>query len=333
MTERPPAMETRSTASGRAGAAPAARLSVRPGFRRAQRLRESLVTWLLRFCAFSAIGGILLIMVFVFRGALPIFLDPETQKEASLGAFFATPLWQPVGDIPKYGIVSLLVGTLKVVLVAMAFAVPVSVMAAIFASEFAAPRLRETIKPVIEILAGIPSVVLGFFALIVMASWIQGVTGSTIRLNAVNAGLALGLGVIPVIFSVCEDALRSVPRSYREASLGLGASRWQTAWNVTLPAAGAGVAAGILLGLARAVGETMIVLMASGNAALISASPFDSVRTLSASIAAELAEVVVGSPHYSVLFFLGSLLFVTTFVINVIAGTFVEGVRRRLRGT
>jgi phosphate transport system permease protein len=152
-------------------------------------------------------------------------------------------------------------------------------------------------------------------------------------LNAVNAGLALGLGVIPVIFSVCEDALRAVPRSYREASLGLGASRWQTAWNVTLPAAGAGVAAGILLGLARAVGETMIVLMASGNAALISASPFDSVRTLSASIAAELAEVVVGSPHYSVLFFLGSLLFVTTFVINVIAGTFVEGVRRRLRGT
>jgi phosphate transport system permease protein len=165
-----------------------------------------------------------------------------------------------------------------------------------------------------------------------MASWLQSVTGSTIRLNAVNAGIALGLGVIPVIFSVCEDALRAVPRSYREASLALGASRWQTAWNVTLPAAGAGVAAGILLGLARAVGETMIVLMASGNAALISASPFDSVRTLSASIAAELAEVVVGSPHYSVLFFLGSLLFVTTFVINIIAGTFVDGLRRRLRG-
>ncbi len=326
------APEPRPAEAGFAGAAPAGPLPVRPGFRRAQRLRENLITWLLRLTAFSAIGGIFLIMIFVFRGALPVFVDPETQKEASLAGFFATMMWQPVGDIPKYGIVPLLVGTLKVVLVAMGFAVPISVLAAIFASEFASARLREAIKPVIEILAGIPSVVLGFFALIVMASWLQAVTGSTIRLNAVNAGLALGLGVIPVIFSVCEDALRAVPRSYREASLALGASRWQTAWNVTLPAAGAGVAAGILLGLARAVGETMIVLMASGNAALISASPFDSVRTLSASIAAELAEVVVGSPHYSVLFFLGGLLFITTFVINVIAGTFVEGLRRRLRG-
>jgi phosphate transport system permease protein len=219
-----------------------------------------------------------------------------------------------------------------VVVIAMRFAVPIAVMAAVFASEFAAPRLREAIKPIIEILAGIPSVVLGFFALIVMASWVQAVTGAPSRLNAFNAGIALGLGVIPVIFTVCEDALRAVPRSYREASLALGASRWQSAWNVTLPAAGAGVAAGILLGLARAVGETMIVLMASGNAALTTASPFDSVRTLSATIAAELAEVVVGSPHYSVLFFLGSLLFVTTFVINVAAGTFVEHLRRRLRG-
>jgi phosphate transport system permease protein len=326
-----PTMATRPAAA-LAGAAPAGSLSVRPGFRRAQRLREGLITWLLRLCAFSAIGGIFLIMIFVFRGALPVLVDPETQKEASLAGFFSTSMWQPVGDVPKYGIVPLLVGTLKVVLVAMIFAVPISILAAIFASEFAPARLREAIKPVIEILAGIPSVVLGFFALIVMASWIQSVTGSDSRLNAMNAGLALGLGVIPVIFSVCEDALRAVPRSYREASLALGASRWQTAWNVTLPAAGAGVAAGVLLGLARAVGETMIVLMASGNAALISGDMFDSVRTLSASIAAELAEVVVGSPHYSVLFFLGALLFTTTFVINVIAGAYVEGLRRRLRG-
>ena len=138
--------------------------------------------------------------------------------------------------------------------------------------------------------------------------------------------------VLPTIFTVCEDALRAVPRSFREASLGLGASPWQTAWHVTLPAAGAGVSAGILLGLARSVGETMIVLMASGNAALLSGSVLDSARTLSATIAAELAEVVFGSPHYSTLFFLGVLLFTTTFVINVCAGLLTERLRSRLAG-
>ena len=181
-------------------------------------------------------------------------------------------------------------------------------------------------------LAGIPSVVLGFFALIVLASWLQAVTGAPSRLNAVNAGIALGIGIVPTIFTLCEDSLQAVPRSFREASLALGASPWQTAWNVTLPAAGVGVTAGILLGLARAVGETMIVLMASGNAAIISPSAFDSVRTLSATIAAELAEVVVGSPHYSVLFFLGSVLFLITFAINAVAGFLVERLRKQLSG-
>ena len=304
----------------------------RSGHRRGPRVREALIGFALRACAFAAIAGLVLIMLFVFRGALPVLFDAETMREANLTKFTETWMWQPVGNVPKYGLMPLVVGTLKVVIVAMLFAVPISVLAAIYASEFAPARVREALKPVVETLAGIPSVVLGFFALIVMASWVQSVTGSSSRLNALNAGLALGLGVIPVVFTVCEDALRAVPRSYREASLALGASRWQTAWNVTLPAASAGVAAGILLGLARAVGETMIVLMASGNAALVSGSAFDSVRTLSASIAAELAEVVVGSPHYSVLFFLGSMLFVTTFIINVAAGWFVDRLRRRLRG-
>jgi phosphate transport system permease protein len=303
-----------------------------PSRKRLQRIREGAITWLLRLCAGAAVGGLLLIMVFVFREALPVLYDAQTQKEADPRGFFSTPLWQPVGDVPKFGLVPLFVGTLKVVLVAMGLAIPIGVLAAVFASEFASPRLREILKPLVEILAGIPSVVLGFFALIVMASWIQAVTGASSRLNAVNAGAALALGILPTIFSVCEDALRAVPRSYREASLALGASRWQTAWNVTLPAASAGVAAGILLGLARAVGETMIVLMASGNAAITSANPFDSVRTLSASIAAELAEVVFGSGHYHVLFFLGALLFVITFIINVCAGLFVDRLRAQLRG-
>jgi phosphate transport system permease protein len=301
-------------------------------YRRSLRWREALISGLLRLCAFSAVAGLLLIMLFVFREALPIFTSAETQREANLRGFFTTPLWQPVGNVPKYGIVPLLTGTLKVVFVALAFAVPIGVLAAVFASEFARPRVREMLKPIVEILAGIPSVVLGFFALIVMATWLQQLTGAGSRLNALNAGIALGLGILPTIFTVCEDALRAVPRSFREASLALGASPWQTAWNVTLPAAGAGVTAGILLGLARAVGETMIVLMASGNAAITSPWIYDSVRTLSASIAAEMAEVVVGSPHYSTLFFLGAILFTTTFVINVFAGLFVERLRRRLVG-
>lgn len=307
-------------------------LGLAAGQRRARIWREVGISVLLRVCAFSAVGGLLLIMVFVFREAMPVLFDAETQREVSLRGFFATPLWQPIGDVPKYGIVSLLVGTLKVVCVAMLIAVPVGVLAAVFASEFAPPRTRELLKPAIEILAGIPSVVLGFFALIVMATWVQAVTGAPSRLNAVNAGLALALGILPTIFTVSEDALRAVPRSYREAALALGSTPWQTAWNVTLPAAGAGVIAGVLLGLARAVGETMIVLMASGNAAIISGDLFDSVRTLSASIAAEMAEVVVGSPHYSTLFFLGAILFTTTFVINVFAGAFVDRLRRKLTG-
>ena len=295
-----------------------------------RRFQEALIGVFLRLAAFGAVASLLLILVFVFKEALPVLTDPEIQKEASLRGFFATPLWQPVGAVPKYGILPLLQGTLKVVLVAMAFAVPLAVLAAVFASEFAPARIRELLKPAVEMLAGIPSVVMGFFALIVMASWIQVLTGAPSRLNALNAGIALGLGVIPTIFTVCEDALRAVPRSYREASLALGASTWQTAWNVTLPAASAGVAAGVLLGLARAVGETMIVLMASGNAAMMSPSVFDSVRTLSASIAAELAEVVFGSAHYSVLFFLGAILFVATFLINVAAGLYVDRLRRKL---
>ena len=297
-----------------------------------QRVRERVIEFGLRVCAFSAVAGLVLIVLFVFREAWPVLGDPVTQKEASLHAFFTTALWQPVGDVPKYGLVSLITGTLQVVTIAMLFAVPLAVLAAVFSAEFAPPRLREVLKPAIELLAGIPSVVMGFFALMVLASWLQAVTHSPMRLNALTAGIALGLGVIPTIFTVAEDALRAVPRSFREASLGLGATEWQTAWHVSLPAASAGVAAGVLLGLARAVGETMIVLMASGNAAITSADALDSVRTLSASIAAELAEVVVGSPHYATLFFLGALLFTVTFIINVAAGVFVDRLRKRLVG-
>ena len=171
---------------------------------------------------------------------------------------------------------------------------------------------------------------LGFFALIVMASWLQSIFDFDSRLNSIVAGIALSFAVIPVIFTVCEEALGAVPRSYVEASVALGAARWQTISKVVLPAAAPGVAAGIALGLGRAFGETMIVLMASGNAAILSANPAESVRTLSATIAAELAEVVFGGPHYTVLFTLAVLLFVVTFGINFIGDQTISRMKRRM---
>jgi phosphate transport system permease protein len=282
--------------------------------------------------ALLTVGGIVLIFVFVFKEAIPVLVDQATMAEANLRKFFTVGSWQPVSDHPKLSFIPLLVGSLKATLIAVATAVPVAVLAALFTAEFAPRAIRELLKPVVELLAGIPSVVLGFFALIVLASALQAVTGSPTRLNAFNAGIALGFSIIPVVYSVSEDALRAVPASYREASLALGASSWQTAFRVVLPAAWAGIFAAVMLGIGRAVGETMIVLMASGNAAITSWAATDSIRTLSATIAAELAEVVHGSPHYSTLFFMGSLLFAITFVLNVVAGLMVERMRRRLAG-
>jgi phosphate transport system permease protein len=226
----------------------------------------------------------------------------------------------------------LFLGTLKVTIIAMLLAVPLALAAAVYTAEFAPGWVREVIKPAVELLAGFPSVVLGFFALIVVASWLQGIFDFDYRLNAVNAGIALGLAVIPIIYTVSEDALGAVPRRLREASWALGATRAETTLRVVLPAAVPGIFAGIVLGFGRAIGETMIVLMASGNAAITSWSFTESVRTLSATIAAELAEVVFGSPHYRVLFFLGLLLFLFTLLLNSAGEWMVARLRRRLAG-
>ena len=306
-------------------------LLARPMGRR-RRAGDRLAEVAIAASALVTVTGIVLVFVFVFREALPVLFDKETMREANLAKFFTVGPWQPVSDVPKYSLLPLIVGMLKATLVAVVTAVPVAVLAALYTSEFAPRAAREFLKPVVELLAGIPSVVLGFFALIVLASALQAVTGAPSRLNALNAGVALGFAILPVVYSVSEDALRAVPKSFREASLALGASPWQTAFSVTLPAAWAGIFAATMLGLGRAVGETMIVLMAAGNAALATWPLTDSVRTLSATIAAELAEVVVGSPHYATLFFIGSLLFAVTFVLNVLAGLMVERMRRRLAG-
>lgn len=233
--------------------------------------------------------------------------------------------WLPVSEKPRYGILPLVVGTFKITIIALLFAAPLAILAALYTASFASKRMKEIIKPTIEMLAGFPSVVIGFFALMVLATFLQDVFHYDTRLNSFVGGIAMGIAAIPIIFTITEDALTAVPKSYYEASLALGASKWQTAFFVILPAATPGIFAAILLGIGRVFGETMIALMATGNAAQMSLNPFESVRTLAATIGAEMAEVVFGDTHYNVLFLIGSLLFIFTFVLNAIAEFYVKG--------
>ncbi|MCK4857267.1 MAG: phosphate ABC transporter permease subunit PstC [candidate division Zixibacteria bacterium] len=311
-------------------------------FKPKSRIREFVGEKLISVNAYAALIVTLLIFIFVFKEAIPIFTDSIIQEEAAPDKMVfkqqfyegreAKWSWQPTSDVPKYSLMPLFIGTLKAAIIAMLFAVPLGVGAAIYSSEFAPKRLREIIKPAIEMLAAIPSVVLGFFALMILATFLQNVLGLTFRLNALNAGIALGLAVIPIVFTIAEDAMTSVPRALRDAATALGANTWQVSLTTVLPAAIPGIAAGIVLGFGRAVGETMIVLMASGNAAIVSASFLDSVRTFSATIAAELAEVVFGGTHYTVLFFIGSLLFVFTFLINLTGDFFLVRLKEKMQG-
>ena len=273
----------------------------------------------------------------------PIYAGLDTyqgkRNEAEVGSDEATfksltgKKWYPVSDNPRYGLVPLFVGTLKITLIGILFAAPLAILAALFSAAFAPKWLREWVKPAIELLASFPSVVIGFFALMVMATFFQDVFGYDTRLNAFVGGVAMALAAIPIIFTVSEDALTSVPSTYTEASLALGATKWQTAFFVTLPSAVPGIFAAVLLGIGRIFGETMIALMATGNAAMISMNPFDSVRTLSATIGAEMAEVVFGDTHYNVLFLIGALLFIFTFTLNAIAEFYVKGkLMKKLQG-
>ncbi len=238
---------------------------------------------------------------------------------------FLTTEWVPVSENPRFGLLALLFGTLKVTIIAMLFAGPIAVLAALYTSTFASKRAKEIIKPIIELLAAFPSVVIGFFALMVLATFFQDIFGYETRLNGFVGGVAMALAAIPIIYTISEDALSAVPKTYTEASLALGASKWQTAFFVVLPAAIPGIFAAILLGIGRVFGETMIALMATGNAALNSANPFESVRTFAATIGSEMAETVFGDTHYSVLFFIGSLLFIFSFGLNALAEFYVKG--------
>lgn len=232
--------------------------------------------------------------------------------------------WQPNSEFPRYGIYPIILGTLKTTFIAILLAAPIGIFAAIYTAFFAGVRIKEWLKPIMEILAAFPSVVIGFFCLMTIATFVQSVFGTEIRLNSIVGGIGLALVSIPIIYTITDDALTSVPKSLREAALALGATEWQTVYKIMVPAATPGIIAAVLLGFGRAMGETMIALMATGNAGDVSLNFFESVRTISATIGAEMGEVVFGSPHYQVLFFLGVLLFIVSFVINFITEFYVK---------
>lgn len=296
---------------------------------------------MIRIMALSAIAAIALIFIFIAREALPMLWEPDFAEEVQLrdlviakqwkGYDEPVYVWQPVGTPAKFNIIPLFVGSLKVTLLAMLFSVPLGIGCAIFMALYAPPKLRQVLKPAIELLAGIPSVVLGFFALMIVASWAQATFGFRFRLNAIVAAVGLTLAIVPVIFTIAEDALQAVPKTLTEAALALGAHKYQVALRVVVPAAVPGIMAGVVLGFGRAIGETMIVLMASGNAAVMEIFDMStSVRTVTATIAAELGEVAQGDAHWRVLFMLGVLLFAATFVLNLIGAVAIQRLQRKL---
>lgn len=316
------------------------KLRASPGRRFFRSVSERTILSLITLCGLSAIVFVFGIFYFIFREGAPFLWDCFDFK-----GFFFSREWYPTSELNKrYGILALMAGTLSVTVLAMAFAVPFGLGTAVFISEFCGRRTREALKILIELLAAVPSVVWGLIGLMVMNPLIVKVTGTPVGLNVLNAGIVVGLMSVPIIVSIAEDAIRAVPDSYREAAEALGATRWQTIYRVVFPAARSGLLAAVLLGVGRAVGETMAVLMCTGHAINV---PFDgtppffhaleSVRTLTATIASELGEAprLMAGPegyppearHYQALFVVGIVLFVITFVINLAADLIVRGVR------
>jgi phosphate transport system permease protein len=285
---------------------------------------DKLVQVLVFIGGISAIVFIVGIFVFITKEGVGFIVNTMDVKE-----FFLSPYWEPSDeDAPEYGILALIAGTASVTGLALIVSIPFSLGAAIYIGEFATGKTREFLKVLVELLAAIPSVVWGFIGLTLMNPLIIQVFDVPVGLNVLNAGIILGLMTAPIMTSIAEDALKAVPDRYREAAEAMGATRWQVIYKVVLPAAKNGLLGAVLLGIGRGFGETMAVLMATGHSVNIPHSIFDSVRALTATIAAELGETAVGSDHYQALFTIGIFLFLITFIINMSADLIVRGVRR-----
>jgi phosphate ABC transporter permease protein PstC len=285
--------------------------------------QEFIITRAIKAAGYSAIVFVALIFFFLLREGLP------TLGEVSITNLLSTR-WYPIEDY--FGIVPLITGSLIVTFGAALIAIPFGIGTAVYIAEIAPRWMREILKPLVELLGGLPSVVLGFLGILVISPWLRVFLDLPTGLTALTGSLLLGGIAVPTVVSVAEDALDTVPRSYREGAWALGATKWQTIWRVTLPAARSGVLTGVMLGIGRAIGETMAVMMVTGNAPVIAltlGSLFSPVRTMTATIAAEMGEVASGSIHYHTLFFIGMVLFLISLAVNIAASTVVFRSKKR----
>lgn len=280
---------------------------------KSRRIKEQGIKGLFFIVAFASISVLALIVVFLFMEGLPIF------SKVSVKDFIFGHYWYPTSDPPEFGIFPLIIASLAVTVISSIISIPLGVFTALYLAEVASQRLREWVKPVVELLAALPSVVIGFFGMVIVAPFLQRFLDIPVGLNLFNASLMLAFMSVPTICSISEDAIFSVPRELREASLALGATQWETIGRVVVPASISGISTAVILGMSRAIGETMVVLMVAGGAAMIPTSLFDPVRPMPASIAAEMAEAPFRGDHYYALFATGIALFAFTFIFNLMA--------------
>jgi phosphate transport system permease protein len=288
--------------------------------------KESLIRLALAGIAGAALFFLALIFFFLLLEGLPMFA-PE-----SLSGFFLSRSWYPTAEPPEFGIAAMIAGSLAVTAVASAIAIPLGIMTAAWLTEIAPSPLRRICKPMIELLAALPSVVIGFFGMVVVAPLMQDLFDADTGLNLMNAGIMLAFMSVPTICSVAEDALFAVPVSLREASLALGATQWETTMQVVIPAAFSGIGTACMLGMSRSIGETMVVLMVAGGAGIIPTSLFDPIRPMPAAIAAEMAEAPFRGEHYHALFAIALVLFAFTLAFNLIAQRITKKNRQALSG-
>lgn len=285
------------------------------------RVKEKIYKWLFTALAFSSLIFLVGIVIVLFKEGLPVF------KVVSLSKFIFGRAWYPTYSTPEFGILPLILASAWITFGAILVCVPLGVGSALYLNELAGPKQKAILKPLVELLASIPSVVFGFFGMVIVTPFLQEVFHLPTGLTAFNASVILGIMATPTVCSIAEDALNYVPRQFREASFALGADRWQTLTRVVIPAAGSGISTAIILGMSRAIGETMTVLMVAGGAAVIPHTFLEPVRPMTAAIAAEMGEAPMGGTHYHALFAIALILFLITFLFNIIA----EIISRRFR--
>jgi len=287
-----------------------------------RKIKEFIIEKLILICGLASIFFVILIFLFLLKEGLALF------KTINPAKFLFGKNWYPISEPGQFGILPLILGSLLVTLGAAIISIPIGVGCAVYIAEVAPLKVKEILKVGIELLAAIPSVVLGFIGMVTLVPWVRNIFHLPTGLTALSGSIMLAFMAMPTIVSIAEDALYSVPKTYKEGALALGATHWQTIYRVMLPAASSGILAAVMLGIGRVIGETMAVMMITGNAALIPHSILQPVRTLTATIAAEMGEAVMGSEHYFALFAVGIVLFVLSFMINVTADLFLHKDKR-----